>query len=43
MHIVAARLLRPIESLNEIKSFAGALFHERDHVVILDKPAPSGC
>lgn len=37
--------LRParFENLNAARSFAGQLFHDRDHVVILEKLAPNGC
>lgn len=31
------------ESLNDAQIFAGQLFHDRDHAVILEKLAPSGC
>lgn len=40
--ITALRTAR-FESLNEAQSFAGQLFHDRDHVVVLEKLAPNGC
>ena len=40
--ITALRAAR-FESLNEAQSFAGQLFHDRDHAVILEKLAPNGC
>ena len=40
--ITALRTAR-FESLNEAQSFAGQLFHDRDHVVTLEKLAPNGC
>ena len=40
--ITALRMAR-FESLNDARSFAGQLFHDQDHVVILEKLAPNGC
>lgn len=40
--ITALRTAR-FESLNDAQIFASQLFHDRDHVVILEKLAPSGC
>lgn len=40
--ITALRTAR-FESLNDARSFAGQLFHDRDHVVIVEKLAPNGC
>jgi len=40
--ITALRTAR-FETLNDAQHFAGQLFHDRDHVVILEKLAPSGC
>jgi len=40
--ITALRTAR-FESLHDAQSFAGQLFHDRDHAVILEKLAPSGC
>jgi len=40
--ITALRAAR-FESLNDAQCFAGQLFHDRDHVVVLEKLAPNGC
>jgi len=39
--ITALRTAR-FDSLIDAQSFAGQLFHDRDHVVILEKLAPNG-
>lgn len=40
--ITALRTAR-FENLHEARIFAGQLFHDRDHAVILEKLAPNGC
>lgn len=40
--ITALRTAR-FENLNDAQVFAGQLFHDSDHVVVLEKLAPNGC
>lgn len=40
--ITALRAAR-FQTLDHAQAFAGHLFHDREHVVILEKLAPNGC